>query len=264
VTVDLISQLGEERQTRQGVLLEAGGGSFPLALERQLIGQRLGAPVTLEVPYPADYGNASLAGKTVVFEIRLNELHAKELPVLDDEFARDQGYGDTLAELRARVRADLEQQAGAHADAQVREAVLRVLLDRHAFDVPPSLVVRRSDTILASLGVRLPEGAEAEQVLARLREQVRAQAEREVRADLLLDALATQHGIEVTDADVDAEIVAMAARERQAPERLRAFYERADARDALRARLRRVRALGHVVSLARIEPARPTDIAPPG
>jgi trigger factor len=264
VTVDLTSQLGEERQARQGVLLEAGGGSFPLALERQLIGQRLGATVTLEVPYPADYGNASLAGKTVGFEIRVNELHAKELPTLDDEFARDHGYGETLAELRSRVRGDLEQQAAAHADAQVREAVLRVLLDRHAFEVPPSLVVRRSDTILASLGVRLPEGAEAEQMLARLREQVRAQAEREVRADLLLDALASRSGIEVTDADVDAEIVAMAARERQAPERLRAFYERADARDALRARLRRVRALEHVVSLARIEPARPTDIAPPG
>jgi len=264
VTVDLTSQLGEERQARQGALLEAGGGTFPLALERQLIGHRLGAVLTLEVPYPAEYANASLAGKTVVFEVRVNELHAKELPVLDDEFARDHGYGETLGELRGRVRADLEQQAGAHADAQVREGVLRALLERHAFDVPASLVVRRGDTILASLGVRLPDGPEAEQMLARLREQVRSQAEREVRADLLLDALATRNGIEVTDGDIDAEIVAMAGRERQTPERVRAFYDRAEARDALRARLRRVRALEHVVSLARIEPARPTDIAPPG
>lgn len=264
VTVDLTSQLGEERQTRQGVLLEAGSGSFPLALERQLVGQSLGAQLTLEVPYPADYGNASLAGKSVAFDVRVNELHMKELPPLDDEFARDHGHGDTLAELRARVRTDLEQQAAAHADAQVREAVLGALLERHAFEVPASLVVRRSDTILASLGVRLPDGPAAEQTLARLREQVRPQAEREVRADLLLDALAAREAIEITDADVDAEIVAMAARERQAPERLRAFYDRAEAREALRARMRRVRALEHVVSLARIDPARPTDIAPPG
>ncbi|MGH7894272.1 MAG: trigger factor, partial [Candidatus Binatia bacterium] len=225
VTVDLTSRLGEERQTRQGVLLEAGSGNFPLALERQLVGQRLGAQLALEVPYPADYGNASLAGKTVAFEVQVNELHTKELPALDDEFARDHGHGDTLAELRARVRADLEQQAAAHADAQVREAVLGVLLERHSFEVPASLVVRRSDTILASLGVRLPDGPAAEQTLARLREQVRPQAEREVRADLLLDALATREVIEITDADVEAEIVAMAARERQAPERLRAFYD---------------------------------------
>jgi trigger factor len=263
VTIDLVSVLADDRQTRQGVVVEAGSGTFPLALERQLVGQRLGAAVELDVPYPDDYANTSLAGKTVHFEVKVNELHAKELPALDDEFARDHGLGDTLADLRARVRADLEQQAGAHADAQVREGVLRALLDRHAFEVPVSLVVRRGDAILASLGVRLPDGPEAEQTLARLREQVRLQAEREVRADLLLDALATEQAVEIADADVDQEIVAMAARERQAPERLRAFYERAEARDALRARMRRVRALEHVVSLARIEPSRPVDVAPP-
>lgn len=264
VTLDLTSELGDDRQSRQGVVVEAGSGPFPLALERQLVGRRLGETAQIEVPYPADYANGSLAGKTVRFEVRVTELHAKELPALDDEFARDHGLGDTLAELRARVQADLEQQAAAHAEAQVRDNVLRVLLERHEFEVPASLVVRRCDGILASVGVRLPEGPEGEQMLARLREQVRPQAEREVRADLLLDAIAAQRQIEVSDGDVDAEIAAMAARERQAPERLRAFYERAEAREALRARLRRVRALEHVVSLARIDPARPVDVAPPG
>jgi trigger factor len=264
VTIDLVSQLGDDRQTRQGVVVEAGAGAFPLALERQLVGQRLGSDVTFEVPYPADYANASLAGKTVTFDVRVSELHTKELPPLDDDFARDHGQAESLADLRGRVRVDLEQQAAAQADGRVRESVLDVLLAQHAFEVPPSLVGRRGDTILASLGVRLPEGAEAEQVLARLREQVRPQAEREVRADLLLDALASREAIEVTDGDVDAEIAAMAARERQAPERLRAINDRPEARDALRTRMRRVRALEHAVSLARIEPARPADIAPPG
>jgi trigger factor len=258
-TVDLASQLGDERQTREGVLLEAGIGGFPLALERQLVGQRLGARVTLDVAYPPDYGNTSLAGKTVSFDVQVNELHSKELPALDDEFARDHGQCDSLAELRQRVRFDLEHQAVRQTEARVREAVLGTLLERHVFEVPASLVTRRGDTILASLGVRLPDGAEAESTLARLREQVRPQAEREVRADLLLDALAAREAVEITDADVDAEIAAMAARERQAPERLRALYERAEARDALRARLRRIRALEHAVSLAK-----PADIAPPG
>ncbi|MGH7894474.1 MAG: trigger factor, partial [Candidatus Binatia bacterium] len=161
VTVDLTSHLGDERQTREGVLLEAGSGTFPLALERQLVGQRLTSRVTLEVPYPPEYANASLAGKAVTFEVQVNELHSKELPALDDEFARDHGHGETLDDLRTRVRADLEQQAAGHADARVREAVLGALLARHEFDVPPSLVVRRGDTILASLGVRLPDGPEA-------------------------------------------------------------------------------------------------------
>ena len=265
VTVDLTSRVGEERQERQGVLLEAGGGAFPLALERQLVGRRLGEQLTLDVPYPDDYGNASLAGKTVSFDLQVNELHAKELPALDDDFARDHGQADSLAALRARVRADLEVQAASHADARVRDAVLQAMIARHEFEVPPSLVVRRSDAMLASIGVRLPDGPEAEELLARLREKVRPQSEREVRADLLLDAIATREQLEVSDADVQAEITAMAARERQAPERLRALYDRAEARDALRARLRRMRALEHVVSLARITPVRHNaDIAPPG
>jgi trigger factor len=263
VTVDLESRLGEDKQKREGVLLEAGTGTFPEALERQLVGQHVGARLSLDVPYPADYANASLAGKTVSFEVQVNELHAKDLPALDDDFARDHGHAESLAELRSKVRRDLETQAAAHADGRVREAVLAALLERHEFEVPPSLVVRRSDTILASLGVRLPDGPEAEQMLVKLREQVRPQSEREVRADLLLDALATEQTVEITDDDVAAEIDAMAARERQQPERMRAFYERPEARDALRARLRRLRALEHVVSLAKIETGQAVDVARP-
>src|SRR5262245_52421874 len=72
VTVDVTTRLDDrEPQTRTGVLVEAGGGSFPLALERQLVGRRMGDRTTIEVPYPADYGNPSLAGKTVAFEVAI-------------------------------------------------------------------------------------------------------------------------------------------------------------------------------------------------
>src|SRR5439155_1443304 len=87
---------------REGVLLEAGSGSFPLALERQLVGQSRGTRLALRVPYPADYPNAGLAGKTAEFEVEIKELRVKELPALDDDFARDHGKCDSLAEPRAR------------------------------------------------------------------------------------------------------------------------------------------------------------------
>src|SRR5262249_19417865 len=84
VTVNLTSTMeGAEPARREGVLLEAGGGSFPLALERQLVGQHLGASLTLQVPYPPDYPNPSLAGRSVQFDIEIVELRAKELPPLD-------------------------------------------------------------------------------------------------------------------------------------------------------------------------------------
>jgi trigger factor len=255
VTVDLTTRLeGADPAHREGVLLEAGAGTFPQALERQLVGQHRGARLSLRVPYPADYPNAGLAGKTADFEVELKDLRAKELPPLDDDFARDHGRCESLAELRARVRADLEREAEGRADDAVRDAVLEQLIARHAFDVPSTLVDRRTEALVASLDLRLPTGADREQALARLREQLRPRAERQIRAELLLDAFAERERVEATDEDVEAEIEAIAAREHQVPERVRAVYERPEMRAALRAKLVRDRALARLLAAARVMP----------
>ncbi len=260
VRVDLSSRLeGGEPSRREGVLLEAGAGSFPLALERQLVGQGRGARLDLRVPYPADYPSPGLAGKTAEFEVEVKELRVKELPPLDDEFARDHGKCDSLVELRARVRADLEREAVARADDAVSEGLVDQLLARHVFDLPATLVERRTEALLGSLDLRLPEGPEREQALGRLREQLRPRAERQVRAELLLDAVAAREGISVSDEEVDAEIGAIAAREQQVVERVRAFYERPEARAALRGKLVRDRALAGLIAAARVMPSSPSE-----
>jgi trigger factor len=255
VSLNLSSRIeGAEPSRREGVLLEAGGGSFPLALERQIVGQHRGARLSLKVPYPEDYANPSLAGKSVDFEVEIVDLRAKELPPLDDEFARDHGRSETLDALRARVRADLQRQADERADGVVRETILDQLIARHPFEVPVSLVDRRAEALLASLDIRLPEGTEQEPALARLREQLKPRAEREVRADLLLDAVAEREGLTPDDDAVTKEIESFAASEAQSPERVRALYERPEARSALKVRLGRRRALERLVSAARIVP----------
>jgi trigger factor len=263
VTVDVTTRLdGGAPQRREGVMLEAGGGTFPLALERQLVGQHKGAHLTLEVPYPDDYGNPGLAGKNVAFEVDVVDLRAKELPPLDDDFARDHARAESLAELRTRTRAELEQEATSRADAAVQADLIERLVERHPFEVPGSLVLRRCDALLAALDVRIPQGSEGETILERLREEVKPRAEREVRSDLLLDAIATTQGIEVGDDALEAEIEGIARRQQQAPERLRAIYERPEARHALRARLRRERALALVLADAKVVPrAMPKDVA---
>jgi len=255
VRLDLTSRLdGGEPVRREGILLEAGSGTFPLALEQQLVGQHRGARLTLRVPYPADYPSAGLAGKSAEFEVEVKELRAKELPPLDDEFARDHAKCDSLAELRARVRGDLERDAAERSDQAVREQVLGQLVARHAFDVPSTLVERRTEALIASLEVRLPEGAERDAALARVREQIAPRAERQVRAELILDAYAQREAIDVTESEVSAEIDAIATRERQVPERVRAIYEPPAARAALRAKLVRDRALARLLSAARVMP----------
>ena len=255
VMADLTSRLdGGEPVQRNGVLLEAGSGTFPLALERQLVGQHRGARLTLHVPYPADYPNGGLAGKTADFDLEVKELRAKELPALDDDFARDHGRCDSLTELRTRVRRDLERQAEERAEDAVRDQLLGQLVAKHPFEVPSSLVERRTEGLIASLDLRLPEGAERDAALDRLREQIRPRAERQVRAELLLDAFAQREAIEVSDDDVSAEVETIASRERQPPERVRAIYEPAAARAALREKIVRDRALAKLVSAARVMP----------
>jgi trigger factor len=263
VSINVATHLDEgEPKRRDGALVEAGGGGFPQALERQLVGLNKGARSTLDVPYPADYGNPALAGKTVRFDVEVVDLKRKELPPLDDDFARDHGRAESLADLQAKVRADLEAQASARADAAVHDALLEQLIQRHGFDVPASLVDRRCDALLAAYDIRIPEGPDGAQLLERLRVDVRPRAEREVRADLLLDAIAAARGVTIDDTAVDGEIDTLARRQQQAPERIRAFYERPEARQALRTRLMRDRALSLVLSEATVTPqARPKDVA---
>ena len=246
VTVDLTSRLeGAEPVRREGVLVEAGAGTFPLALERQLVGQHSGAELTLQVPYPRDYPNAGLAGKTPEFEVAIRELRSKELPALDDDFARDHGRCQSLAELRTRVRSDLEREAEARATDTMHEAVLDQLFARHPFDVPPTLVERRVEAQLGTLGVR--EGADHQHALDELRAELRPRAERQVRAELLLDAVASRLDITVDESEIEAAIETLAARESHGAERLRALYRRPEAHAALHAKLVRDRALARLV-----------------
>jgi trigger factor len=255
VTVDVTSVLdGGEPVHREGLMLEAGTGNFPLALERQLVGHQQGTRPSIAVPYPADYSNQSLAGKTATFEVQIHDIREKRLPPLDDDFARDHGRSESLQALRDRVRRDLEAQAERNAEATVRGALLEQVVARHPFEVPTSLVERRCDALLSGLDLRLPEGVDRDRALAHLRKEVQPRAEHEVRAELILDAIAARDEITVTDEEVVAEIDAISARERQAPERLRALYDRPEARAALRVKLARDRAFEHVQSHAKIMP----------
>jgi trigger factor len=255
VTVDVASRReGQEPVRRDGVLLEAGGGTFPLAVERQLVGQHRGAHLSLRVPYPAEHPNADLAGKTVEFEVEIKDLRAKELPTLDDDFARDHGRCESLAELRGRIRADLERQAASRAEDVVREGVIDQVLARHTFEVPSSMVDRRTHAIISQLDVRLPPGADQEKALAEVAAQVRPRADRQVRSEMILDELARRDGIDVTDGEVSTEIEALAASQQDAAARVRSLYGQPEARAALRAQMRRERVLRRLVSEARVVP----------
>src|SRR5438034_244462 len=180
-----------------------------------------------------------------VIEVAIRALRSKELPALDDDFARDHGRCQSLAELRTRVRSDLEREAEARATDTMHEAVLDQLFARHPFDVPPTLVERRVEAQLGTLGVR--EGADHQHALDELRAELRPRAERQVRAELLLDAVASRLDSTVEESEIEAAIETLAARESHGAERLRALYRRPEAHAALHAKLVRDRALARLV-----------------
>ncbi|HZR83337.1 MAG TPA: trigger factor [Candidatus Binatia bacterium] len=235
--------------------VEVGGGSLPQAVDERLALARVGETFTVEGPAPEGVG-PELADKTLRYTVTVRSLAERRLPDLDDEFAKDHGDCETLAELRTRIRGQLEQDAARRAEAAVRDRVLDDLLARQAIDPPLSLVQRRVEDLLhdfkhelAQRGLQLASDEHETEA----REKLQARAERDVRIGLLLDALAAQLEVEITDdelADRIGKLLNAAGRHR---ERLREHYAEEHARDALRSEMRRAKALEKLVAGAAIQ-----------
>jgi trigger factor len=242
---------------RENRLVEVGRGSVPAEIDRALVGMKVGDLRTVGVDFPAEHGDAAVAGKSVRFDVSLRAIREKVLPPADDDLAKEHGECATLEELRAKLRERITASLKEEADAQVREQLVDELLRRNPFDVPQSLVGRQVGALVEDLlgraGAQREELARDGERLDKFREEVRPRAERQVRATLALDALVNQLELEVGDAEVDARIGELAARAGEHARRLREFYAGEEARSELRARMARERALDRLVEQARIE-----------
>jgi trigger factor len=235
---------------------QVGGGRYPAGFEARLLGAAVGETLEFPVTYPTEDAPPELAGQTVQFRVVLRGLAAKEVPVLDDEFAKDHGECDTLGELRERVRRNLEVRGAQQAEASVRAQAVSQLVAANEFDLPETLIARQTEEMM----VDVAEGWRARriwpkdeaQAFTALREQLAPRARERVKAALVLDAIAREERIDVTDADVDAEIGRSAAAAGEAAERVRALASQPAARHGLRERLRRDRALEWVLARANV------------
>ena len=233
---------------------EMGGGSLPEAFDERLVGASVGEERDVPVAYPADDRNPDLAGKTVAFHVAIRGLSLKEIPPLDDDFAKDHGECETLAELRDRIRKQLEAVALRQADDELRARAMSALGVAHDFEVPDAMVARQIEEMM----IEVAESWRARRIwpkdeaaaFASLREELAPRAREQVKGALLLDAIARQEHIEVTDQEIDAEIERAASAARDGAERMRALSARPEARENLRQRLTRQRALDFVVSRA--------------
>jgi trigger factor len=236
--------------------IEIGKNSFPPEFDRALVGADIGAAREFEVAYPADASVAELAGKTVRFRVQLHALSLKELPVLDDEFAKDHGECDSLDELRVRARKRLEAEAGRHADDAMRRGLLSELAKAHDIPVPQAMVARRTEALLEEARRELyggtPRRREPPEVAVQLRRELQPRAQEQVKVALLLEAIVRQEGIEVGETDIDEHIAELAAQAGSGSERVRSLYENQDLRRQLRDRIAQSRAIDAVARRAKI------------
>ena len=198
----------------EGFDLTIGSHTFVDNFEDQLIGHSIGDEVTVKVTFPKDYGEERLAGKYVTFEVKINEIRAVELPLVDDEFAQDVSEFETLEEYKADLKAKLEKNRQREADQHKENEVMNKVRERTAVDIPAPMIERQMDQMMHNLLQQLrTQGLSMDMYLQYtgqtsegLRASCRLPAENQVKSRLALEAIADKEHLEATDAEIDEEI----------------------------------------------------------
>ena len=235
-----------------------------------LKGAELNKEMRASKTYADDYSQKDLAGKTIEWRATPKEIYRRELPTVDDDFAKDLG-DENLDAFRARVRSELLAHAKQEADARARQGLLDLVIERNPVELPESLVARELSAMESELHQTLEAGGlsheDATERVKQSADDLKTRAEKRARTGLIVDALADQEKIEVDDeqlGDRVAQIVTQAGRNR---DRAAEFYRKEENREALRQTMRREKALDFILSRAKREdaPTAPPDApsAPP-
>lgn len=233
----------------EGITVQIDEGSLLEGMAPMLEGAEIGSTVTTDVTFPEDYSVESLRGKTAQFEVTLESLKAREVPELDDEFAKDLGgKAQTLEELRTEIRTSLEKRHEAQAKRENREKIRKALVEKNPIEVPPAMVENGIDQSIAqTLEQFRSQGIDPRSLnldIRSIREELRADVELRVKAALLLEAIIKQEGIEVADADLEAHYASLAEDLGMEADAVRKHFERnAREMDALRERLQEDKAM---------------------
>ncbi|MDQ2975753.1 MAG: trigger factor [Acidobacteriota bacterium] len=259
VNVDgkFLAETDAENIKADDVEVTLGGKGVQQEFTDNLIGVKADDEKTFVVDYPEDFSSKGLAGKKVEYNVRVTAVRVKELPELDDEWARSMGEDfDSLATLRAKVRQDLENRAGLEADHRLRRELMAKLLQSHQFEVPQSLIDQQTSHRLESV-VRDMIGRGIDPRTQEInwegaREELKSQAEADVRSSLLLERIAEEEKIDVSNEEIEAEIQALARGSQQSIEQVRSVLTKQGGERSIANRLRSSKALDLLVENARV------------
>jgi trigger factor len=238
--------------------------AYPVALgapglmpefQEGLMGMKVNEEKELTIDFPEDNPDKSVAGKQVVFKIRVKEIKQQQSPELNDEFAKDAGFED-MVRLREGLTAELQKEKDSRKKMAANEAIVDALLAGTDIPVPPRMLQKRVDAMAQDARMRMRAdrlGAEQEARIAMaLKKEMEPEAEKRIRAEMVLSKIAEAEGITVDDADVDERLRRIAEDTKRAYDYVKDFYEKNDLIDGLQASILEEKSLEFVKSNATI------------
>ncbi len=210
--------------------IEVGSGRFIPDFEEKLVGLRPEREEEIEVSFPGDYGFKKWAGKTISFHVKIKEIKEKILPSLDDEFAKDLGDYSTLNDLKAKLREDIQKEKELLLERQLKDQMVDQLLQKNIFEVPESLVEEQTKALVSETKMRLATQGMTIDTLGvseqKLQEDYRETALKQVKTFLILEKIALQEGVTVTDEEVEDRLREISERAHQKIDAVKRYYEK--------------------------------------
>lgn len=199
--------------------LELGSGQFIPGFEEKVVGHKIGEEFDIDVEFPAEYQAEELAGKPAVFKIKLHEIKVRELPAIDDEFAKDVSEFDTLDDLKKDIKAKTLEKKKNAADAEVEDALVEKIIEGMKAEIPDAMIDNRVKQMVEDFGYRLQmQGMDLDTYIkytgadkAEFEKTFRPQAEKQVKIRLALEKIVELEKIEATEEEINKQIEKMAA-----------------------------------------------------
>lgn len=204
--------------TSENQTLEIGSGKFIPGFEEQLVGKNIGEETTIKVTFPETYYSEELAGKEASFEVKIKEIKEKEVPTLDDEFAKDVSEFDTLEELKFDIKTKMIKQKEEESQNELENNLIDKICESSKIDIPEAMIESQIDSSVNDFAYRLRyQGLDIQKYLEAnkmtmedFRKQFRSNAEKLVRSELILEAISKIENIVVENKDMDEEIELLA------------------------------------------------------
>ncbi len=239
----------------ENITVELVEGDLIRGNVKELEGTKVGDTKEIDYTFPQDYEVEEVRGQTAKFKLSLKGLKRQVTPELNDDFAKEVGGGETLEELRNKVRSQLERSLKSDAEQKEREQVIDKLLEKNAFEVPKAMIDRAVDLMLrGAIRNMASQGLDPRQLnfdFDALRQEIRPRAEKEVKGTLLLEAIAEKQDLKATDEDMEKKLEELAEENNVALSQVRKQFRDEEARESLSMRIREEKTIEFLKSRAK-------------